>query len=62
MKGPVDGPILVRAIYTLNVARRHWLLGWDDRAGRAQAIPRRSAFAAAEIRRHQGGNYRPETF
>lgn len=30
--GPADAPILERAIYTLNVARRHCLYGWNGRA------------------------------
>jgi hypothetical protein len=30
--GSADGPILERAIYTLNQARRHCVYGWDDRA------------------------------
>jgi hypothetical protein len=29
--GPTDAAILERAIYTLNVARRHCLYGWNDR-------------------------------
>jgi hypothetical protein len=30
--GPADAPILERAIYTLNTARRHYLYGWNGRA------------------------------
>jgi hypothetical protein len=30
--GPSDAPILERAIYTLSIARKHCLYGWDDRA------------------------------
>jgi hypothetical protein len=30
--GPADAPILERAIYTLNVARRDCLYGWNGRA------------------------------
>ena len=29
--GPTDAPVLERAIYTLNIARRHCLYDWDGR-------------------------------
>ena len=30
--GPADAPILERAVYTLNLARRHCLYGWNNRS------------------------------
>ena len=30
--GPADAPLLERAIYTLGMARRHCLYGWNGRA------------------------------
>ena len=30
--GPTDAPVLERALHTLNLARRHCLYDWDDRA------------------------------
>jgi hypothetical protein len=30
---PTDAPVLERAVYALNIARRHCLYGWNDIAG-----------------------------